>query len=78
MCLVVGDTLKGEKELVASATEVGGKGALMPVRVMRQGLLTFAAAILVQLLVLANPALRLSNCCVITHSAALMKYSLNI
>lgn len=74
---MVGDTLKGEKELVASATEVGGKGALMPVRVMRQGLLTFAAAILVQLLVLANPALKLSNC-VITHSAALMKYSLDI
>lgn len=25
LCLVVGDTLKGEKELAASATEVGGK-----------------------------------------------------
>lgn len=25
LCLVVGDTLKGEKELSASATEVGGK-----------------------------------------------------
>lgn len=25
LCLVVGDPLKGEKELAASATEVGGK-----------------------------------------------------